>query len=62
MNCWEYMNCGDKKDKCPAHPHGGEKCWRINDTMCHGPSKVRKFVDKVEECKICKFYQLAHKK
>jgi hypothetical protein len=34
QNCWEFHNCVDAtRDKCPAFPNDGRKCWEVASTF-----------------------------
>jgi len=63
MNCWEYKNCGweeggrnaVKHGTCPAYPHFGKHCARIEYTLCDGVVEST-FAQKLTHCIRCNFY------
>ena len=57
--CWEYIGCGIEKDRarrCPAYPYFGRICFAVAGTLCeNNVSGI--YAEKIEECRICPFYQ-----
>lgn len=63
MNCWEFKKCGweggghnaVKFGACPAYPHFGRHCARIEHTLCNGVAE-NSFSQKLTRCIKCSFY------
>ena len=32
-NCWEFYNCQEAREKCPAYPTDGKKCWEVASSV-----------------------------
>ncbi|MBI5634079.1 MAG: HAMP domain-containing protein [Nitrospirae bacterium] len=52
IKCWERLDCS-KKD-CPSY--GGERCWAVAGTFCHGEVQGS-FAQKIGDCRKCVVYQ-----
>jgi hypothetical protein len=33
MYCWDFHNCGEKKENCPAFPGSGQSCALLSGTI-----------------------------
>ncbi|MEW6428655.1 MAG: methyl-accepting chemotaxis protein [Thermodesulfobacteriota bacterium] len=60
VTCWEIKNCPpERRDKCPAYPADGGKCWMVTATLCGGKEQGS-YREKMANCRKCNVYQLAH--
>lgn len=56
MNCWEFRNCPeDRKKNCPAYPHHGTHCARVQGTLDDGEEQ-KSIIKKFDLCFKCEFY------
>jgi hypothetical protein len=60
IRCWEIKNCPpERHNNCPAYPSQGNNCWMVTATLCGGKEQGT-YKDKMENCRKCNVYELAH--
>lgn len=59
MFCWDFHNCGEKKQDCPAYPNGGKHCASLAGTIGSG-EPVQTFEQKFNRCTYCAFFHSDH--
>lgn len=58
VSCWEVKNCPEeRRDKCPAYPANGDRCWTVTGTICGG-KKQGTYRDKMDNCRNCDVYSM----
>jgi len=55
--CWKVMRCG-RKD-CPCFGREPLQCWSIDGTFCGNEEVAAGYLQKMEDCLACDFYQEA---
>lgn len=56
--CWTVKDCPkETREKCPAWEfQGGDLCWLINGTICHGEAQ-RDWQKKMSLCRKCEVFR-----
>ena len=58
ISCWEVKGCPeDRRDRCPAYPANGDRCWVVTGTLCGG-TQQGSYRDKMDNCRNCDVYSM----